>query len=165
MNIFVGSISFGMTEGELRKEFEAFGEVDSVKIVVDHETLKSRGFGFVTMPNQDQALAAIAGLNGRQLNGFAIKVNEARPRESRGGPSREGGGVGYSNNNRSGPGSPSRSAGDSYNISRTRGLTDANDLGIYDTKSGRSGGGSGQKDRGGYRRGSGGRTGGGKRSY
>lgn len=167
MNIFVGSLSFGMREEELRKEFEAFGEVDSVKIVLDHETLKSRGFGFVTMSNQDQALAAIAGLNGRQINGFAIKVNEARPKESRGAPSREGGGSGYSSNYRggSGPGSGSRPAGDSYSSGRSRGLTDATDLGIYDTKSGRSGGGYGQKERGGVRRGSGGRSGGGKRSY
>ena len=166
MNIFVGSLSFGMREEELQKEFEAFGEVDSVKIVMDHETLKSRGFGFVTMPNQDQALAAIAGLNGRQINGFAIKVNEARPRESRGGPSRERSGTGYSNNNRggSGPGSAPRSTGDSYSANRARGVTDANDLGIYDTKSGRSGGGYGQKDKGGFRHGSGSRPGGGRRS-
>lgn len=167
MNIFVGSLSFKMREEELKKEFDAFGEVDSVKIVMDHETLKSRGFGFVTMPNQDQALAAIAGLNGKEINGFAIKVNEARPRESGGGPSRERSGGGYANNNRggSGPGSASRSSGNSYGISRTRGATDANDLGIYDTKSGRSGGGSGPKGRDGSRHGSGGRSGGGRRSY
>ena len=55
MNIFVGSLSFKTTENELQNEFEAFGEVDSVKIIMDHETLKSRGFAFVTMPDQDQA--------------------------------------------------------------------------------------------------------------
>jgi cold-inducible RNA-binding protein len=166
MNIFVGSLSFKMREEELRKEFDAFGEVDSVKIVMDHETLKSRGFGFVTMPNQDQALAAIAGLNGKEINGFAIKVNEARPRESGGGPSRERSGGGYSNNRGgSGPGSAPRPSGNSYGgMSRSRGASDANDLGIYDTKSGRSGG-SGQKGRDGSRHGSGGRSGGGRRSY
>lgn len=79
MNIFVGSLSFKTTEHELQKEFEAFGEVDSVKIIMDHETLKSRGFAFVTMPNDDQATAAIAALNGKELNGFALKMNEARP--------------------------------------------------------------------------------------
>ena len=160
MNIFVGSLSFKTTEEEMQKEFEAFGEVDSVKIILDHETLKSRGFGFVTMPNQDQAMAAIAALNGREINGFAIKVNEARPRESRGGPSRERSGAGYANNNRGGsdfgPGSGSAGGGDNRN--RTRGVTDSRDLDIYDTKGGRSG-------RGGSRHGSGGRPGGGRRSY
>ena len=99
MNIFVGSLSFKTTEEELQKEFEAFGEVDSVKIILDHETFKSRGFAFVTMPNQDQATAAIAALNGKEINGFALKVNEARPRESGGGPSRERSGAGYANSN------------------------------------------------------------------
>ena len=95
MNIFVGSLSFKTTEEELQKEFEAFGEVGSVKIILDHETFKSRGFAFVTMPNQDQATAAIAALNGREMNGFALKVNEARPREPGGGPNRERSGTGY----------------------------------------------------------------------
>src|SRR5208282_4609705 len=104
MNIFVGSLSFKTTEGELRKEFEAFGEVGSVKIILDHETLKSRGFAFVTMPNQDEATAAIAALNGREMNGFALKVNEARPREPGGGSSRERSGTGYANSNRGGSG-------------------------------------------------------------
>lgn len=165
MNIFVGSLSFKMTEEELRKEFEAFGEVDSVKIVMDRETLKSRGFGFVTMSNQEQALAAIAGLNGAEINGFAVKVNEARPRESRGGPGR-GGHAGYPNSSRggSGFGSASGSAGHNYRTNRTGFVPDSRDLDIYDTKNGRSGGGHGQKGRGGPRHGSGGRPGG-RRSY
>jgi RNA recognition motif-containing protein len=85
MDIFVGSLSFGTTGEELQKEFEAFGEVDSVKIILDRETLKSRGFAFVKMRSLEQANAAIAGLNGKELNGFRLKVNESRPRDSRGG--------------------------------------------------------------------------------
>ncbi len=141
MNIFVGSLSFKTTEEELQKEFEAFGEVGSVKIILDHETLKSRGFAFVTMPNQDQATAAIAALNGKEINGFALKVNEARPREPGGGPSRERSGGGYANSNRSGSGygSGAGSTGGGYNRDRTSGVTDARDLDIYDTKGGRSG--------------------------
>lgn len=166
MNIFVGSLSFKTTEQELQNEFQAFGEVDSVKIIVDHETLKSRGFAFVTMPDKDQATAAIAGLNGKEINGFALKINEARPRESRGGPSHERSGSGYSNNNRggSGFGSGSGPAGGGYSRNRPSGVADSKDLDIYDTKGGRSGGGYGKKGRGGSGRGSGGRPGG-RRSY
>ncbi len=166
MNIFVGSLSFKTTEEEIQKEFEAFGEVNSVKIILDHETLKSRGFGFVTMPNQDQALAALAGLNGKEINGFAVKVNESRPREANG-PNRERSGAGYSNNSRggSGFGSGSGSAGGGYNRNRTSGVVDSKDLEIYDTKGGRSGGGYGKRGRGGSGHSSGGRSGGGRRSY
>jgi RNA recognition motif-containing protein len=168
MNIFVGSLSFKTTEKELQNEFEIFGEVDSVKIILDPETLKSRGFAFVTMPNQDQATAAIAGLNGKEINGFAIKVNEARPRESRdGGPRRERSGTGYASGIRSGSvfGSGAGSAGGGYNRDRTSGLNTAKDLDIYDTKSSRSGGGSGKKGRGGGSHSPGGRSGGGRRSH
>jgi RNA recognition motif-containing protein len=166
MNIFVGSLSFKTTEEELQKEFEAFGEVASVKIIVDHETSKSRGFAFVTMPNQDQATAAIAVLNGKEINGFALKVNEASPRESRGGPGREHRGAGYANSTRSGSrlGSETGSAGGSYNRNRPSVVTDSRDLDIYDTKGNRSGGGHGKKGRGGGSHGSGGRSGGGRRS-
>jgi len=167
MNIFVGSLSFKTTEEELQNAFEAFGEVDSVKIIVDRETLKSRGFAFVTMPNNDQATAAIAGLNGREINGFALKINEARPRDSRGGTGRERSGAGNGDNDRSGSGYGfgSRSGGSGYNRDRTGGVNNNNDSGIYDTKAGRSGGGQGRKGRGGGSRGSGGRSGGGRRSY
>ena len=167
MNIFVGSLSFKMTEEELQKEFEAFGEVGAVKIILDQVTLKSRGFAFVTMPNQDQATAAIAGLNGKEINGFALKVNEARPRESRGAPSREGGGAGYANSSRSGAGYSPRPASSSggYGRGRTSDAPKGPDIDIYDTKGGRSGGGHGKKGRGGSGRGSGGRSGGGKHSY
>ncbi|HYA43606.1 MAG TPA: hypothetical protein VEF34_20065 [Syntrophobacteraceae bacterium] len=167
MNIFVGSLSFKTTEQELQNAFEAFGEVDSVKIIVDRETLKSRGFAFVTMPNDDQATAAIAGLNGKEINGFALKINEAKPRDSRGSPNRERSGVGSGGNNRSGSdyGFGSRSAGYGYNRDRTGGVNNKDDSDIYDSKAGRSGGGHGRKGRGGGSRGSGGRSGGGRRSY
>ncbi len=166
MNIFVGSLSFKTTEEELQKEFVAFGEVASAKIFLDHETFKSRGFAFVTMPNQDQATAAIAALNGKEINGFALKVNEARPREPGGGQGRERSGAGYANSNRTGSGfsSGAGSAGGGYKRDRTSGVTDAGDLDIYDTKGSRSGA-HGKKGRGGGGHGSGGRSGGGKPSY
>lgn len=81
MNIYVGNLSYGMSEGELRDAFVAYGEVSSVKILVDRETGRSRGFGFVEMPNQGEAEAAIAQLNGKDLGGRALRINEARPRE------------------------------------------------------------------------------------
>ena len=167
MNIFVGSLSFKTTEQELQNAFEAFGEVDSVKIIVDRETLKSRGFAFVTMPNDDQATAAIAGLNGKEINGFALKINEAKPRDSRGSPNRERSGVGSGDNNRSGSGYGfgSRSGSYGYNRDRNGGANNYNDSDIYDSKAGRNGGGHGRKGRGGGSRGSGGRSGGGRRSY
>ncbi|MGV8074561.1 MAG: RNA recognition motif domain-containing protein [Syntrophobacteraceae bacterium] len=167
MNIFVGSLSYNTTEEELQKEFEAFGEVRSVKIILDQVTLKSRGIAFITMPNQDQATAAIAGLNGKELNGFSLKVNEARPREARGGPPRQSGGTGYPSTNRTVFGSSSRPGSGSGGGGRGRPGNASNnlDLDIYDTKGGRSGGGHGKKGRGGSGRGSGGRSGGGKRSY
>jgi RNA recognition motif-containing protein len=90
MNIYVGNLSFKTTEQELQQAFEAFGEVSSAKIIKDGYTGKSKGFGFVEMPNASEAKAAIDGLNGKELAGFALKVNEAKPREDRGG--RSGGG-------------------------------------------------------------------------
>ncbi len=101
MNIYVGNLSPKTSDEELRVAFEEFGEVDSAKIIKDNFTGKSRGFGFVEMPNQAQAQAAIAGLNGKDVGGSALTVNEARPRESRGGGGgrpgggRPGGGGGY----------------------------------------------------------------------
>lgn len=90
MRIYVGNIAFKTTEQDLQKEFESFGEVVSTKIITDRETGKSRGFGFVEMPDRDRAMAAIAAVNGKELDGYALKVNEAKPREDRGG--RPGGG-------------------------------------------------------------------------
>jgi RNA recognition motif-containing protein len=166
MNIFVGSLSFKTTEEQLQREFEAFGEVDSVKIIVDQTTLRSRGFAFVTMPDRDQALAAIAGMNGKEVNGFTLKANEAKPRESRGpSPARSGGygGGGYGGSDRSGRSFTSggySSGGRDLNVAPT----DSQGNNIYDTKGG-SGGGYGKRGRGEGGRGSSGRRGGGKRSY
>ena len=83
MNIYVGNLAYKMSEQELRATFEAFGEVTSARFVVDRETGRSKGFGFVDMPNQEEAEAAINGLNGTELNGRTVTVNEARPREER----------------------------------------------------------------------------------
>jgi RNA recognition motif-containing protein len=83
MNIYVGNLSYGMSEDELRNAFGAFGEVSSVKILMDRETGRSRGFGFVEMPNQSEAEKAIAQLNGKDVGGRALRINEARPREQR----------------------------------------------------------------------------------
>jgi RNA recognition motif-containing protein len=81
MNIYVGNLSYGMSEDELREAFGAFGEVSSVKILMDRETGRSRGFGFVEMPNKSEAEMAIAQLNGKDVGGRALRINEARPRE------------------------------------------------------------------------------------
>jgi cold-inducible RNA-binding protein len=83
MNIYVGNLSYSMSEDELRAAFSAHGEVSSVKILTDRETGRSRGFGFVEMPNSSEGEKAIAQLNGKELGGRALRVNEARPRERR----------------------------------------------------------------------------------
>jgi RNA recognition motif-containing protein len=83
MNIYVGNLSYGMSEEELRNAFAAFGAVTSAKILMDRETGRSRGFGFVEMPDQGEAETAIAQLNGKDLGGRALRINEARPRERR----------------------------------------------------------------------------------
>jgi RNA recognition motif-containing protein len=91
MNIYVGNLSFGVTDDQLRAAFEAHGEVTSAQVIQDRETGRSRGFGFVEMPSDDEARAAIEGLNGQDLDGRPVRVNEARPRGER----RGGGGGGY----------------------------------------------------------------------
>ncbi|MDH3419306.1 MAG: RNA-binding protein [Gammaproteobacteria bacterium] len=83
MNIYVGNLSYTLSESELRDAFADFGEVSSVKVLMDRETGRSRGFGFVEMPNQSEGEAAIAQLNGKDLDGRALRVNEARPKERR----------------------------------------------------------------------------------
>ncbi len=81
MNIYVGNLSYDVSETELREAFEAFGEVDSAKIITDRDTGRSKGFGFVEMPDQGNGTTAIDGLNGQELGGRPLRVNEARPRE------------------------------------------------------------------------------------
>ncbi len=91
MNIYAGNLSWDMAEDDLREAFAAFGEVETVKIISDRMTGRSRGFGFVEMPNKEEAEAAIADLNGKELKGRALRVNEARPpRDDR----KRGGGFG-----------------------------------------------------------------------
>jgi RNA recognition motif-containing protein len=93
MNIYVGNLADSVTEDELRQAFEAHGQVSSARIITDKFSGQSRGFGFVEMSNDDEAQAAIAALNGTDLGGKPLTVNEARPREGgRRGGGRRGGG-------------------------------------------------------------------------
>ena len=85
MNIYVGNLSREVTEEDLRQAFEVFGEVSSIAIIKDGFTGISKGFGFVEMPTQAEAQAAIDSLNGTELKGKAVKVSEARPRKKSGG--------------------------------------------------------------------------------
>jgi len=90
MNIYVGNLAHSTTEEELKKAFEAFGKVDTVNIIKDKFSGQPRGFGFVEMPDKNEGQAAITGLNGKDLGGRAITVNEARPK-AEGGGNRGGG--------------------------------------------------------------------------
>jgi len=96
MNIYVGNLSRDATEEDLRKAFEAFGQVTSAKIITDKFTGDSRGFGFVEMPDNPEAQSAISGLDGKDLKGRTLKINEARPRrdDRRGGGGFNRGGFG-----------------------------------------------------------------------
>ncbi len=95
MNIYVGNLSYQTTEEELKEAFAAFGEVASATVIKDKFTGRSRGFGFIEMTSNEEAQAAIAALNGSEMAGRTITVNEARPRsEGRGGGGRRGGGRG-----------------------------------------------------------------------
>jgi RNA recognition motif-containing protein len=92
MNIYVGNLSYSVTEDDLKQAFEAFGQVASVSIIKDKFSNQSKGFGFVEMPSQEEAQAAISGMNGKELKGRAMNVNEARPRtDDRKGGRRPGG--------------------------------------------------------------------------
>lgn len=93
-NIFVGNLSFSLTEDSVRGLFETYGTVDRVSIITDRETGRSRGFGFVEMPNDEEADRAVNALNGSEIGGRRLNVNEARPREERGGGFGGGGGRG-----------------------------------------------------------------------
>lgn len=92
MNIYVGNLSFDVSEESLRQVFEPFGQVSSISIVKDKYSGQSRGFGFVEMPDRAQAQAAIENLNGKEVLGRQMNVNEARPRTDQG---RSGGRGGY----------------------------------------------------------------------
>ncbi|MGD8698586.1 MAG: RNA-binding protein [Gemmatimonadales bacterium] len=111
MNIYVGNLSRDVTEAELREAFEAFGEVTSCNIITDKFSGESRGFGFVEMPTQAEAQAAMDDLNGKEMKGRELNVNEARPRTERrrgsgggrGGGGRGGGGRGGGGRGGGGP--------------------------------------------------------------
>jgi cold-inducible RNA-binding protein len=100
MNIYVGNLSPDTTDDDLRQAFEAFGQVETANVIKDKFSGESRGFGFVEMPSKDDAQKAIDDMNGKELNGRSVTVNEARPRPSRGG----GGGGGRGRGGRGGGG-------------------------------------------------------------
>ena len=124
MNIFVGSLPFQLEEADLKELFEAYGEVSTVKLIIDRESGRSKGFGFVEMPDDEAAQSAITGLNGSEVKGRSIAVSQAeekKPNDRRsgggggyggnrgggggyGGGNRGGGGGGYSKDNRGGGG-------------------------------------------------------------
>ena len=101
-NIFVGNLSFNTNEDELRQAFEPYGQVDRVSIMTDRDTGRSRGFGFVEMASNEDGDKAITALNGAQIGGRTINVNEARPKTDRG--SGGGGGGGRDRGDRGGRG-------------------------------------------------------------
>lgn len=91
--LYVGNLTYGTNDSDLRSMFEEFGSVESAQVVMERETGRSKGFGFVEMSNAQEAQAAIDALNGKDMGGRALTVSEARPREDRGG--RSGGRSGY----------------------------------------------------------------------
>jgi RNA recognition motif-containing protein len=97
MNIYVGNLSFDTQDSDLRAAFEPFGEITSCSVIKDRMTNRSRGFGFVEMPNQEEALKAIEELDGKNLQGREIRASEAKPRENR---DRGNGGGGFRGGNR-----------------------------------------------------------------
>jgi cold-inducible RNA-binding protein len=84
VNIFIGNMSFETTEAQLRTAFEGYGAVSTVKIISDRETGRPKGFAFVEMPAMGEASAAISGLNGQEMDGRSLNVNQAKPREDNG---------------------------------------------------------------------------------
>ncbi|MFP9112378.1 RNA recognition motif domain-containing protein [Flavobacterium sp. RHBU_3] len=145
MNIFVGSLPFSLGEADLRESFEAYGQVDSVKIIIDRTTGRSKGFGFVEMLNEEEAQRAISELNGATVSGRTIVVNQsdARPQQ----PQRKsfGGGGG---GNRSFSRDNNRSGGFNRDNNRSGGYNSDRSGGYNSDRSDRNGG-------GGYNRGGG----------
>jgi RNA recognition motif-containing protein len=91
MNLYVGNLVFDVTEDDLKKLFEPFGQVTEVRMIMDKFTGKTKGFGFVEMPSKEEAEKAIAELNGKDMKGRAMTVNEAKPKTDRGGRGGRGG--------------------------------------------------------------------------
>ena len=92
MNIYIGNLSFETSEEELRNAFKTYGEISTVNIITDRDSGRPKGFAFIEMPTKEEATAAINGLNGQEINGRALTVNEAKPRNDSGNRS---GGTGY----------------------------------------------------------------------
>ena len=92
--LYVGNLAYGVTDADLQKMFEPYGAVQSAQIIMDRDTNRSKGFGFVEMGSDAEAQAAIAALNGKETEGRALTVNEAKPREDRGGGGSRSGGSG-----------------------------------------------------------------------
>ncbi len=93
--LYVGNLTYGVTDGDLQTMFEAHGSVQSAQVIMDRDTGRSKGFGFVEMGSDQEAQAAITALNGKEVDGRALTVNEARPREGGGGGGGGGGRGGY----------------------------------------------------------------------
>jgi RNA recognition motif-containing protein len=93
--IYVGNLAYGVSSSDLQQMFEPHGTVQSAQVIMDRDTGRSKGFGFVEMDTDHEAQAAIAALNGKEMDGRTLTVNEARPREDRGGGGGGGGGGGY----------------------------------------------------------------------
>ena len=110
MKIYVGNLSLDVTGDDLRQAFEAFGQVESANVIMDKFSGESKGFGFVEMPSKDEAAAALAGMNGKDLKGKAVNVNEARPRVDR----PRGGGGGYGGGGGGGGRGPRGGGGGGY---------------------------------------------------
>ena len=116
MKLYVGNLSFNTSTQDLEEMFGAHGTVESTNIIEDRETGRSRGFGFIEMSSNEEGQAAIATLNGKEIDGRALTVNEAKPRENNGGGGRggyggggnRGGGGGYGGGNRGGGSGGSR---------------------------------------------------------
>jgi len=92
--LYVGNLAYTTTEDELREKFSQFGEVESVNVIMDRDTGRSKGFGFVEMGSEDAAQAAIEAMNGTEIDGRTIKVSESKPQERRPGGGGRGGGRG-----------------------------------------------------------------------
>ena len=148
--LYVGNLSYNIRDDDLQQAFAQYGTVNSAKVMMDRDTGRSKGFGFVEMGSDPEAQAAINAMNGQALDGRAIVVNEARPREERPGGYRGGGGGGYGGGGGGYGGGGGRSGGGGYGGGGSGGGG-----GYGGGGGGRSGGG------GGYGGGGGGRSGGG----
>jgi RNA recognition motif-containing protein len=111
--LYVGNLPYSMSDSDLQNLFEQHGTVQSAQVIMDRDTGRSKGFGFVEMDSDDQAQAAISALNGQEINGRPLTVNEARPREDRGGGG-GGGGRGYGGGGGGGGGGRGGRSGGGY---------------------------------------------------